>query len=108
MGKFTDWLAATLYVSEEDIQTHKDVAAAQDAAVLRQREEGKRGYLETYSLRKEINSAGNMLGDYKEKNTGVLALGLTVPWWIWAAMIGAAFWYLGGFVWLKGILARHK
>ena len=106
MGKFTDWLAATLYVSDEEIQTHKDVAAAQDAIVLRQRAEDKRGFLETYALRRDINSAGDELGEFKEDNTGLPALAMTVPLWIWVGLIGAAFWYLGGFIWLKGILAK--
>lgn len=106
MGKITDWLAATLYTRDEDIQTHRDVAASQSAAVDRQRDEGKRGWLETSALKSEIGSAGDYQSDFKEENSGALAFAFTVPWWIWFALAGGAFWYLGGFLWLKGILAR--
>lgn len=108
MGKFTDWLAATLYISDEDIQTHRDVAASQSAAVDRQRAEGKRGWLETYALKSEISDAGDYQADFKEKNSGLGSLVMTAPLWLWVVMLVGAFWYLGGFLWLKGILARQK
>ena len=30
-----------------------------------------------------------------------------IPWWGWVALLGVGFWYLGGFVYLRGILARR-
>jgi len=30
-----------------------------------------------------------------------------IPWWGWLALLGAVWWYLGGFVMLRGILAKR-
>ncbi len=102
----TDWLAATFFVSEEDAQMHKDVAAAQQAIVDRQYAEGKRGVFDYLGLSSDIKKAGDYTADFKEKNSGLGALLLTVPWWIWAALLALAFWWVGGFYWIRNILKR--
>ena len=31
-----------------------------------------------------------------------------IPMWVWLVAAGVAFWYLGGFTWLRGSLAKRK
>jgi hypothetical protein len=104
MSKFQDFLS-TFFVTDDSIQTQAEVAAAQQAALDRQRAEGKRGLLDYWSLSREVGKAGTANRDYVDDNDNPLAI---VPWWIWLAAAGAAFWYLGGFTWLRGILARRS
>lgn len=41
--------------------------------------------------------------------SGVAGWGLAfVPWWAWLVGAGAVFYYLGGFVYLRGILAKRS
>lgn len=104
MASFTDWLAAKFFVSEEDKQTHADVAAAQQRNNDRQYAEGKIGLLDYYGNAKDIANAGRDLQTFQDNNSSLF---MTVPWWIWLTLLLAGFWYLGGFIWLKGILARR-
>tara|TARA_R110000868_G_scaffold395344_1_gene666981 strand:+ start:1147 stop:1452 length:306 start_codon:yes stop_codon:yes gene_type:complete len=100
MSKLVDYLS-TWFVDEDAIQDERERDLVQQAILDRQYQEGKRGFLDYYSLSSEVS--GNGLEEYVDENDNPLSI---VPWWIWVALIGAAFWYLGGFIWLKGILAR--
>ncbi len=102
MSKLTDYFS-TWFVTDDSIQTQAEVAAAQQAALDRQRAEGKRGWLEHWSLSREIKAAGDASQRYVEDNDNPFAV---VPWWIYAAAIVGIFWYLGGFGLLRGILNR--
>jgi hypothetical protein len=106
--KLTNWLAANVFISDADVQTHADVAAAQKAELDRQRDEGKRGLLDYWNLSGEIADAGSYAGDFKAKNSGIFGFAKIIPWWLWLGAIVAGFWYLGGFVFLKGILSKLK
>ena len=102
MSKLVDYLS-TWFISDDELQTHKDVAAAQQAILDRQVNEGKRGFFEYISLSSEVQAAGSDLAKYRDKNDNPLSV---VPWWVWVALVGCALWYLGGFTWLRGSLAR--
>ena len=104
MSKLVDYLS-TYFVSDDSIQTQKEVAVAQQAALDRQYAEGKRGLFDYWSMSSEVKAAGDANARYVAENDNPLSI---VPWWMWAAVVIAAFWYLGGFIWLKGILARGK
>jgi hypothetical protein len=100
MSTLTDWLAATFYVSDADVQTHADVAAAQQAEIDRQYSEGKRNVSDYLSLSDEIQTAGSERVDYKRANSGVWGFMKALPWWFWIIVILVPFGYLGGFAWL--------
>ena len=100
MSDMIDWLAGTFYTSDADVQTHQDVAAAQQEIVDRQYQEGKRNISDYIELSGEVKDAGNMLGDYKKSNSGIWGFMKAMPWWIWAIAIIVPFGYLGGFAWL--------
>jgi hypothetical protein len=108
---FTDWLAAK-QISSEDIQTHQDVAKAQQEILDRQYAQGKRGVLDYYNLSGEVTDAGNYTQDFVDQNSSfsgvILAALAKIPFWLWLVLGGIAFWYLGGFTWLKGSLAKGK
>ena len=109
MGLFnnlTDWLAANLYISNDELQMRKDVAAAQQAEVDRQFAEGKISFLSDLSLSADIQDAGSSEQKFVDANSGVGGFLKIVPWWFWIAAIIAAFWYLGGFSYLRGILKK--
>lgn len=103
MSSFTDWLAGTFFTSDDDIQTHKDVAAAQQAILDRQLDEGKVNALDYSATTAAIKDAGNYLGYFKADNSGALSLLSTVPWWVWAAAAGGAFLYFDG----PKLVAKH-
>jgi hypothetical protein len=103
MPSLTDYLS-TWFISDEQIQTHKDVADAQQAILDRQYDEGKRGVIDYLSLSNEVQNAGTELEEYRDENDNILGV---IPWWIWLALAGVAFWYLGGFIWIRNILAKR-
>lgn len=102
MSKLVDYLS-TWYVSDDAIQDERDRDLAQQAILDRQYAEGKRGLFSYYGLSSEVK--GNGLEEYVDDNDNILRI---VPWWIWLAVAVGAFWYLGGFTYLRGILARQK
>ena len=102
MSKLVDYLS-TWFVSDDSIQTQREVADAQQAILDRQYSEGKRGMFEYWGLSGEISDAGTANADYVDENDNPLRI---VPWWGWLALAGVVFWYLGGFTYLRGILAK--
>jgi hypothetical protein len=104
MKTFTDWLAATFYTPDDLVQTHKDVAASQQAILDRQYAQGKTGMFDYLAMTQEIGDAGTMLQDYKDTNGGTGGFLKTIPWFVWAGLALVGFWWLGGFYWIKGIL----
>lgn len=104
MSKFIDYLS-TFFIADDEIATHKAVSEAQQAIIDRQHAEGKRGFFEYVSLSKEVQAAGSDLSKYRDKNDDIIKV---VPFWAWVALAIAAFAYLGGFKWLKGILAKKS
>jgi hypothetical protein len=95
MATFTDWLAATFYTSDAEVQLHQDVAAAQQANLDKSLAAGRVDYGTYYATTRDIASAGNQTGDFKAKNSGVLAFLSTFPWWFWPLVIGGLWFYLG-------------
>lgn len=104
---FTDWAAATFFTPEDEVQMHKDVAAAQQAILDRQYAEGKRGMFEYWGLSSDIKDAGSYQADFVAENSGLGGFLKSIPWWVYLAGAVALFVWLGGLVWLKGILARR-
>ena len=104
MASFTDWLAATFYTSDEEVQLHQDVAAAQQANLDRSLEAGRVDYGTYYQTSRDIDDAGNYTADFDRKNSGTFALLKTLPWWLWAVVIIGAWVWLGmpGLSHLKG------
>ena len=102
MSSIADWLAAK-FITQDSIDTQAEVAAAQQRELDRQYSEGKRGFFEYYGLSREVQNAGVANQKFVDDNSNIFA---TVPWWVWVSLIGCAFWYLGGFVYLRGILAK--
>lgn len=52
--------------------------------------------------------ASNVQGAIKSGISGTVGfVGGSIPAVGWLILVGVAFWYLGGFVWLRGILARR-
>ena len=100
----TDYLS-TWYISDQDIAVHQQVAEAQQAIAERQYLEGTLSLPEYLAINGEIASAGSYLQDYKAANDNPLKI---IPWWVWVLAIGGAFFYLGGFTWLRGILAKKS
>lgn len=103
MKSLVDYLS-TWFISDEDIATHQKVADAQQQIADRQYADGTLGTLDYWLLSDEIGNAGNYLGDYKAENDNPLRV---VPWWLWVGGIVAVFWYLGGFTYFRGILAKR-
>ncbi len=87
---------------------HEEVAAGQQAQLDRRYNDGKVGLLDYLNLSGDITDAGSMTRNYQKDTGSPLHVVAGVPWWVWVVGIGAAFWYLGGFIWLKGILAKNK
>jgi hypothetical protein len=104
MASFTDWLAATFFVSDEDVQLHKDVAAAQQANLDRSLAAGRVGYADYYQTTRDIADAGNYTAEFDKKNSGTFALLKTFPLWVWLAVLVGAWVWLGmpGLSQLKG------
>jgi hypothetical protein len=109
-NRFIDWLAATLFITDDDVATHQQVADAQAENLERLRREGKVGLLEYWDQRSDIADAGNQLAEFRDQNTGVVSLAATVPAWVWLLAALLVFGWMGGFLWLakftKGIMNR--
>ena len=110
---FFDKLGEFLYSNtsselEDNAALHEEVARGQKAQLDRRYDEGKVGWLDYFGRRGEIADAGSMTRDYQEKTGSPWHVILGIPWYVWVVVLCAAFWYLGGFLWLKGILAKNK
>lgn len=108
---FVNW-ASTKFISQDEQQMHNDVAAAQQARLNDQLNEGKRDMFNYLGLSNQVQAAGNMEADYIAENGSfgnviTAALG-KVPLWLWLVVGIVVFWWLGGFIWLRGILAKGK
>lgn len=106
MATFTDWLAATFYTSPEDVQTHQDVAAAQQQLLDQQLNSGKIGAYDYLKTSQDVQDAGNYTADFKASNSGFFSLLTTIPFWVWLIGVGALFVWLGGLSLLKGVLKK--
>lgn len=106
MATFTDWLAATFYTPQSDIQTHQDVAAAQQQLLNAQHDAGKIGAYDYLKTSQDIQNAGNYQADYVAANSGAFNLLTTIPWWIWAIVGGGLFVWMGGLSLLRGVLKK--
>ncbi len=104
MATLTDWLAATFYTSDEEVQLHKDVAAAQQANLDKSLAAGRVDYPTYYGTTRDISEAGRYTENFAQKNSGTLAFLSTFPWWFWPLVIGGLWFYLGmpGLSQLKG------
>lgn len=85
MASFTDWLARTFFISEEDEATSKAVAEHQQSLIDRQRDEGKLGITKYLQQSAEIADTGADFYDEQLGKSGVAGLpGLAFHyWWIW-------------------------
>ena len=97
MASFTDWLARTFFITQDQEDTAAEVAAAQQTILDRQRDEGKVGAIKYLTLSSEIADTGATYYDEqlgKSGVAGVPAVGLNilgkVPWWIWPIVIVVA------------------
>ena len=90
-GSFSNYLTA-LFVKEEDIEMHAEVAVGQQLILDRQREEGLIDSYEYNGMTLEIADAGKELREFKEDNDSLLA---TVPWWVWLVGLIVALDYFG-------------
>lgn len=102
MADFTDWLARTFFITEEQEQTAEQVREAQQAILDRQREEGKVDLREYLELSGEIVDTGTAYFDRELGKPGVAGLAMTIPWWVWALVAGGLFIWLGGLNLIKG------
>ena len=86
MASLTDWLARTFFITEEQEQTSAEVAAAQQAILDRQRDEGKVGAYKYLQLSNEIADTGAQYFDEQLGKKGAAGIpGLAFHyWWIWA------------------------
>ena len=82
MASLTDWLAATFFISDEEVKLHQDVAAAQQANLDRSLSEGRVDYGTYYETSRDIDEAGSAVAKFDKKNSGALALLSTLPWWV--------------------------
>lgn len=110
---FFDKLGEFLYANtsseyEDNAKLHEEVAIAQQQRLDQSYAKGNVGLLDYLTTSADISNAGSMTRDAKEKDGSGLNLLSGIPWYVWVIGLGAAFWYLGGFLWLKGILARNK
>lgn len=116
MAKITDWLARTLFVSDEQIALEEQVKEAQQKRIQEQLDQGTIGLGTWLDLSQDIHgSAGRVAYDRELGKPGVAGVpGLALSyWWIWALVGLGAFIYLGGGPWLlkqakglKGVLGR--
>lgn len=87
MASFTDWLARNFFVSEEQEQTSAEVAAAQQAILDRQRDEGRLDPLRYLSMTEEVRNTGTVFFDQELGHRGLRGLLGTVPWWVWPLLV---------------------
>lgn len=102
MASLVDYLS-TWFISDEEIAMREEVAAAQQARLDQLQREGKVDAIRYITLSGEVQEAGTMQRDYRDENDNFFAV---IPWWIYLGAGLAIFFYLGGFIWLRGILAR--
>ena|ERR1044071_879486 len=94
MADFTDWLARTFFISEEQEQTSAQVAAAQQAILDRQRDEGKVGAVKYLKLSGEIADTGTQYFDEQLGKKGLAGVPSLIPWWVYLLVIvGLAFYF---------------
>jgi len=105
MSKLDDYLS-TWFITQDSIDTQKQVADAQQAIVDRQYAEGKRNVFDYYSLSSEIQAAGTANQKYVDENGGVFGFLKIIPWWVWPLAVLAVFYYIGGFSWLRNIIKK--
>lgn len=107
MSTLVDYLS-TRFVTQDSIDTQKQVADAQQAILDRQYAEGKRNVFDYYNLSSEVQAAGTANQKYVDENGGAFGFLKIIPWWLWLLVIGGIFFYIGGFSWLRNILKKKS
>lgn len=109
LDKIGEWLYGNFSTELEDnAKTHEENAIAQQEDLDRSAERGNVGFFKYVELSSEISESGGATRGAQKKMGSTANLLSGVPWWVWAIIGGAAFVYLGGHTWLKGILAKNK
>lgn len=105
--KIGEWLYSNFSTEfDANAKTHEQVAIAQQERLDASAERGNVGFFKYVEMSSEITDAGGMTRSAQKQMGSTANLLSGVPWWVWALIGGAAFVYLGGHTWLKGILAK--
>jgi len=110
MASLTDWLARTFFISQDAEDTSNQVQAAQQAQYNQELAQGKLAPQTAIVLQDQITNEGTTFFDQQLGKSGAAGLpGLAFSYWyIWLAIGVAAFLWLGGWEWVRGILDKKK
>jgi len=82
---------SSFFVSDDDVATAKQVAAAQQTVLADQYDRGVIDTNKYLQLSREIDDAGNYLDDYRKDASDP---GHLIPWWVWLVVGVAVLIYL--------------
>lgn len=103
-----EWVVSNTDSQLEDYsQTQQQVGAVQQQRNEDRYKGGTISPQEYYRRNDLIQDSKDATAEYQAKTGSVWHVLGGVPWYVWAALAGVAFWYLGGFVWVRNILAKR-